>query len=91
MSIFFGRFLSKIFFLSFAKLQNMSFLSPAYPSLRPKKIGRVFFAPFLKKVFCDLLKRNYQLASDYEGVVYIAIAVRPKYVLKIGLYGDVFI
>lgn len=64
----------------------MSFLSPAYPSLRLKKNRARFFAPILKKVFCDLLKRNYQLASDYEGVVYIAIAVRPKYVLKIGLY-----
>ena len=53
MSIFFGKFLSKIFFLSFAKLQNMSFLSPAYPSLRLKKIGRVFLRPAAHNMLVD--------------------------------------
>lgn len=92
MSIFFRKFLSKIFFLIFTILPVAPLPILAYAFIEPKN-GRFFFALifFIKKFFYDFLKRDYQLASDYEGVVYIAIAVRPKYVLKVGLYGYIFI
>lgn len=86
MSIFFRKFLSKNFF-SFSQSCQWRHCQFRHTPLLSQKMGAFFRAHFfIKKFFYDFLKRDYQLASDYEGVVYIAIAVRPKYVLKVGLY-----